>query len=391
MRLSIIIPTRERADYLAAAIRSCLESGVQDLEVMVLDNASQDNTRDVVQQFSDPRVRYEVSGQRLSMRDNFERGLDLARGEVISFIGDDDGMFSFSAETALDLFDRHAVGAVSSVRAHYAWPDLLAARRGTGLVPRGAGVRIKNSRDSLKSVLTDDNYYALPCLYHGFVARHLVEKIKARDGRFFHSSQVDMYSSIALSMENVSYAFVQSPLIINGGSSRSNGAAHFGGGASVEKENWKKEDELGFLPGFEGYSTVGILIVESAIRYANLQGREISIGDILEPSQITEAFVKEVAARTREGKPVANLLAAADGVGFQPTAPARTSLAGSKLKRLLRLARTFTSMSPIDLQHHGVTDVYEAARFMERRLADGGTRLLSHPLEEVRTAMRIAS
>ena len=103
----------------------------------------------------------------------------------------------------------------------------------------------------LPKVLDDNDYYRLPCLYHGFVRRSVVDRVKRRQGRFFLSSQVDTLSLIALSMEKIRYAFSSSPLVINGGSARSNGASHFGGGTAKEKTLWKQEDELGFLPGFE--------------------------------------------------------------------------------------------------------------------------------------------
>ena len=174
--LSIVVPTRDRAAYLQHSLLTCVDNRHTGIEVVVLDNASTDNTEAVVRAIGDPRVRYLRSSSRLSMRDNFERGLEAARGDVLCFIGDDDGVFPFTADTVLDLFNRYPVEAVSAARAHYFWPDLRASRRDTALLPRREGVSIRDSRTAVRTVLEDCDYYRLPCLYHGFVKRSVVEK-----------------------------------------------------------------------------------------------------------------------------------------------------------------------------------------------------------------------
>ncbi|RZI99501.1 MAG: glycosyltransferase [Brevundimonas sp.] len=386
-KLSILMPTRERASYLPAAIQSCLSSKSNDFELVVLDNASLDDTADVVRSIDDPRLRYLPSDSRLSMRDNFERGLDAAEGDIISFVGDDDGVFSFTPEVVIETFERHEIEAISARRAHYAWPDLLSSRRGTGLLPRGSGMQIRDSREVLRSVLDDNDYYKLPCLYHGFVSRPLVDRIKTRDGRFFHSSQVDMYSAITLSMEEIRFAYFDSPLVINGGSARSNGAAHFGGGSSTEKTNWKKEDELGFLPGFEGYVTVGSLIVESALRYC-MNNPKFELTDIFDIEDVERAMASERRARIGAGANLEALDAAVAGLGLSPSAMVDQNAGG--LGRVARLGRSFLRTSPVDMTSHGVRDVDGARRLMEERLNSHSTGWWSHPVEEMVIASRIA-
>ena len=83
IKISIIIPTRERADYLGDSIRSCISNINDEFEIVVLDNASQDNTYDVVNQIKDKRIKYHRNELRLSMRDNFEKGYSLSCGEII--------------------------------------------------------------------------------------------------------------------------------------------------------------------------------------------------------------------------------------------------------------------------------------------------------------------
>ena len=57
-RITVIIPTRERCETLGASIRACVEQDYDNLEIIVSDNASQDDTESVVHSFRDSRLRY---------------------------------------------------------------------------------------------------------------------------------------------------------------------------------------------------------------------------------------------------------------------------------------------------------------------------------------------
>ena len=157
--LSIVIPSRDRARYVGASIATALQSREAPIEVLVLDNASIDDTSSVVAAINDHRLRYIRSDQKLSMRDNFERGLSLAKGDYIGFIGDDDGVLGHAPNTVHRLFADPRIMAVAAARAHYYWPDLRSNRRGTALLPRGDGEERRQSRRELRSLLLTSDYY----------------------------------------------------------------------------------------------------------------------------------------------------------------------------------------------------------------------------------------
>jgi glycosyltransferase involved in cell wall biosynthesis len=388
--LSIIIPTRERAAYLGHAIRTCLQGTRQDVEILVLDNASTDDTAGVVAGISDPRLRYERNDIRLSMRDNFEKGIDVSRGDILCFIGDDDGLLPNAIHSSLEIFRDLNVDALSAARALYCWPDLLAGRRNTGFLPRGRGISIIiDSRQALHSLLKTCDYYKLPCLYHGFVKRSVVDRIKTQQGRFFLSNQVDMFSSIALSMEGIRYAFCRSPLIINGASKRSNGASHFGGGGGdQERKLWQKEDDLGFLPGFEHSLTVGSLIVESALRYC--QARGLSLNALLELKDVETVLAVETALRRVADRPQSEIEAMRATAGIRGDRQRRSSWTFKRARRAGKLINSFLGARPINFGNNGVTNVYESAVYLDALIAKHLTGFLNSPIEQVATAIRMA-
>lgn len=88
-KVSVIIPTYNRAGVVKDAIGSVLAQSEQDLELIVVDDGSTDDTRDVVAACGDDRVRYfhKVNGGAASARNV---GLSNARGEYVAFLDSDD-------------------------------------------------------------------------------------------------------------------------------------------------------------------------------------------------------------------------------------------------------------------------------------------------------------
>jgi glycosyltransferase involved in cell wall biosynthesis len=92
--VSILIPTFDRPHYLAEAIDAALAQTYRNLEVLVFDNGTMDETLGVAQQAvrRDPRVRFQRNERNLGMSGNFNALFDAARGEFVVAIGDDDSL-----------------------------------------------------------------------------------------------------------------------------------------------------------------------------------------------------------------------------------------------------------------------------------------------------------
>jgi glycosyltransferase involved in cell wall biosynthesis len=89
--VTIGIPTYNRADgYLREAIESALNQTYQDLEIIVADNCSTDNTENYVNNISDTRIRYFRHNKNIQPNDNFNFCLEQARGDYFLLLHDDD-------------------------------------------------------------------------------------------------------------------------------------------------------------------------------------------------------------------------------------------------------------------------------------------------------------
>ena len=87
--VSVIIPAYNQGHYLGEAVQSVLNQSYQDFELIIIDDGSTDNTRQVAKSFSDARIRYtyqENSG--LSAARN--TGIRHATGSFVTFLDSDD-------------------------------------------------------------------------------------------------------------------------------------------------------------------------------------------------------------------------------------------------------------------------------------------------------------
>jgi glycosyltransferase involved in cell wall biosynthesis len=89
-QVTITIPTYNRAELLGASLRSALDQKHSDFEILVLDNASTDNTEEVVKSFGDRRVRYIRNATNIGLFRNWNRAIELNHSPYLGILQDDD-------------------------------------------------------------------------------------------------------------------------------------------------------------------------------------------------------------------------------------------------------------------------------------------------------------
>jgi glycosyltransferase involved in cell wall biosynthesis len=87
--VSVVIPTYNRSAWLGQAIRSVLAQTYPGFELVVVDNASADNTPVVVSAFADSRVRYVRHDRNIGMVPNWNAGIRHAQGRYVALLEDD--------------------------------------------------------------------------------------------------------------------------------------------------------------------------------------------------------------------------------------------------------------------------------------------------------------
>lgn len=89
---SIVIPTHNGLDLLRGAIETVLAQDYTDWELVIFDNASSEDIAGHVKNLAHPKIRYERSQEFLPVTDSWNRAIDLAKGQYVTLLGNDDGL-----------------------------------------------------------------------------------------------------------------------------------------------------------------------------------------------------------------------------------------------------------------------------------------------------------
>ncbi|HEY0608002.1 MAG TPA: glycosyltransferase family 2 protein [Chitinophaga sp.] len=106
--LSIIIATYNAGLHLKECLASIREQSFKDLEILVIDGGSTDNTIDILKATDDPRLSW-TSGSDAGIYDAMNKGIQLAKGKWCYFMGADDRLLPGFSELAAKLEDENAV------------------------------------------------------------------------------------------------------------------------------------------------------------------------------------------------------------------------------------------------------------------------------------------
>jgi glycosyltransferase involved in cell wall biosynthesis len=106
-RVTVFIPTYNRAEWLGESITSALAQTYEDFVLVVSDNGSTDETPDVVAAFDDPRLRYVRLERNIGLNSHFNRCYDTAATEYMFLIPDDDRMRPDALERTIPVLDEN--------------------------------------------------------------------------------------------------------------------------------------------------------------------------------------------------------------------------------------------------------------------------------------------
>lgn len=228
--LSILIPTKNRSEYLSDILSSILEWQRVDFEIIIQDNSDDTKTKDVVSNhLSDRRVKYFYDQSELSVIDNFENALINSSGKIITAIGDDDGILPIVMNIS-DWMISNEVDTVLTDKADYVWPDLISKYNSDYNNSKlkfykctKVGFVKLDAKNELSKVCEHGGTTMgkLPRVYYGLVARNCLEKVKTITGVFFPGPSPDMANAVSTSLVVENFYYYNFPAFIAGSSSKS--------------------------------------------------------------------------------------------------------------------------------------------------------------------------
>ncbi len=233
MRLSICVPSRNRQFYFQKTIEGLLRSKRDDIEFIFVDNSDDPLImNDFMRAYAaDPRVVYLPSADRvLSMKDNWERALQAATGDWVTFIGDDD-YIEPDAMTVIKAIKRvnPEIDAICWAVIGYTWPSKELPRHGI-MIPFNSFVVKLPQKQLMDKMFGWHEAGVVPTsgfsIYHCAISRPLLEKIKAiGGGNYFEHPVIDYDMAMKVIVYGKTFGYCSRPLSVMGSCPESNSHA----------------------------------------------------------------------------------------------------------------------------------------------------------------------
>lgn len=217
---SIVIPTRNRAELLYDALQSTLDQTLQDFEVVVVDDFSEDNTALVVKEFTDKRIRYVRTPQFLPVNDAWEFAISQARGHYVCVLPDDCACPPWFLERMASIIESHEPEMICFEQARYysessrVYKDV---QNELHIYAFTREVRKVDSRDELKRRFQQATFAAsTPLISNVCYRRAFVERIKEKTGCFCLPPNCEnVASTLALAMTKT-FIYIDEPIYVYG-------------------------------------------------------------------------------------------------------------------------------------------------------------------------------
>ena len=197
--VSVIIPTHNRAKLLPRAVNSVLEQTFKDFEIIIIDDASSDNTKEILEELKrqDPRIRSLRLGQNRGAQAARNVGIKASCAKWIAFLDSDDEWLSRKLEWQFLLANETKAEVISG----------LCLRWVEGEPTPTIWNLPKLSGNAYRSLLKSSS-----TMFQGLlVKRKLLEKIGYLDEAIVSFQEWDTAIRLA---EIAQFAFVDSPLFI---------------------------------------------------------------------------------------------------------------------------------------------------------------------------------
>ena len=105
--VSVLMPVYNGSDHVAESIRSILAQSLRDLELVIIDDGSTDNTMEIINSFADARIRVFQNDRNLKIARSLNRGLRLCRGGFVARMDCDDVCHPERLERQIKFLHEH--------------------------------------------------------------------------------------------------------------------------------------------------------------------------------------------------------------------------------------------------------------------------------------------
>jgi len=237
MKLSFLLPTRNRLEYLRYAIRSVLRQGDSNWEIVVSDNDSDEDISGYVKSLGNKQIRYYRTKDFISVTENWNNALEQSEGDYIIMLGDDDCVLPTYAKTIRHLAEEYRMPEVIYSSGYlYAYPHVLPQSPQGFLTPSGCASFFKQAekpyildKGTARRMVRDSARFQLRFDYnmqYSTFSRKALEQMQQK-GPLFQSPFPDFYATNSLFLKADRILVCPKPLVVIGITKKSYGYFHF--------------------------------------------------------------------------------------------------------------------------------------------------------------------
>lgn len=240
---TVIIPEKDRAEYLVHTLKTCMIQEYPNFEVIVSDDCSEDNSVEVAREAAqkDPRIRVYAHDHHLGMRDNFEFALNQVRPGYVMALGGDDGLVPGCIQRMYEILKETGRDLLTWTPAGFSYPSPLNEDSIFHVRRKHAPLEIRKSTDFLTQLTRTFDYQVMGCpmfYIYGVASTRLVDRVKSRtkDHSFYYCPTPDGFSGVVLAGEAEDFVMCYEPLSIGGSTIKSQGSNYYRVDARSRKE-----------------------------------------------------------------------------------------------------------------------------------------------------------
>lgn len=237
MKFSVLIPTRNRLQYLRYAIESVLQQEYEDWEVIIYDNDSEEDYEEYINSLSDSRIKYYRTSEFCAVTDNWNNALEKSSGDYVIMLGDDDCLLKDYFKTCKELIDGYNQPDLIYHSAYqYIYPKVMEyCKEGKLEAHPYAAFLVENNEpfflDREKALLLvkkimDFNVIINFNAQHSLLSRGLINMSK-KHGNFYQSPYPDYYATTASFIQADRILIVPSRMTVIGVTPKSFGYHYF--------------------------------------------------------------------------------------------------------------------------------------------------------------------
>jgi glycosyltransferase involved in cell wall biosynthesis len=265
VKISVLLPTKNRLQYLKYAIESVLRQDYTDWEIIVSDNCSEEDVAGFVRDLNDKRVVYLRTPSPVPVTDNWNNAIDHATGDYIVMLGDDDGLLDGYMSKAATLIQQHDAPDLLFFSALiYAYPGVFSEH------PDGFFQELPHSmfRGICTEVLSHETRSMIVAkslnfqmgiafnMQYSLMSAALVAKLRKK-GNVFKSPYPDFYATNAMFLLADRVLLYNKPMVVIGVTPRSYGYFHFNNKEQLGMEFLGDDLSSQTLKGFQNTALPG--------------------------------------------------------------------------------------------------------------------------------------